>query len=159
MFKKFFLFAVPVLSAVVLTSCYEPAERGSSKYGYHALLVADRWGNGNGTAEPEEIEYLLNYFEDHREAWCLGHYPWPNVNEGRVRIETLWETFKASERSEPAPGEADLREKLGDASLRTPFVGIYVLTFDGFDCDVEKFYRAPGPDVGRAQWTEIKIVR
>jgi len=87
MFKKFFLFAVPVLSAVVLTGCYEPTERGSSKYGYHALLVADRWGNGNGTAEPGEIEYLLNYFEYHRQAPCLGHYPWWKINGDRVGIE------------------------------------------------------------------------
>jgi len=87
MFKKFLRTAFPVLSAAVLTGCYEPAERGSSGYGYHALLVADRWGNGNGTAEPGEIEYLLNYFEYHRQAPCLGHYPWWKINGDRVGIE------------------------------------------------------------------------
>ena len=121
-------------------------------------IVADGFGDHNGSASLEELDFINDYFTSNKEAWTIGSNA---AGDETYEVKTLPSEIvvKAFERVRPwgpYTSENNLRQELDGASIRTPLVGIYVLTRRS-ECFIIKFFRSPGPRVGEVDWEEFQI--
>ena len=122
-------------------------------------IVADRFGDHDGSTSESELEFISEYFTNHQQAWAIGSIAakYRDENVKSIPADTVIKTLSYSALTGPYTSENDLRDELGGWSIRTPYVGIYVLTRN-HQCCIIKFFRAPGPKIGEADWDELEII-
>jgi len=122
-------------------------------------IVADGFGDHNGSASESELEFIKEYFNSNQQAWLIGAFAHGYESEEvhTIPSDIVVKVFKGIRLRGPYTSENDLRQNLDGISIRTPFVGIYVLTRSS-QCLIIRFFRSPGPKVGEAEWEEFQIL-
>ncbi|MBN2000233.1 hypothetical protein JW935_21970 [candidate division KSB1 bacterium] len=121
--------------------------------------VADGFGDFDGKTSESELEFISKYFANHQQAWAIGSIPakYKNGKAKLIPAETVKNTLGYSALVGPYTSEKNLRQELAGFSIRTPFVGIYVLDRNR-QCCLIRFFRAPGPQIGTADWDELVLL-
>ena len=122
-------------------------------------IVADGFGDHNGSASESELGFINEYFNSNQQAWIIGAFAHGYENEDvhTIPSDIVVSAFKGISLIGPYTSENDLRQELDGISFRTPFIGIYVLTRSS-ECLIIRFLRSPGPKVGEANWEEFQII-
>ena len=123
-------------------------------------IVADGFGDHDGITSESEIEFISEYFTNHQQAWAIGSIAanYRDENVKSIPADTVIKTLSYTALIGPYTSESDLRDELSGLSIKTPFVGIYVLTRNG-QCCIIKFFRAPGPRISDQIWDELQIIK
>ncbi len=149
--------AVPAIVPLTFDACSStsPVQPQSVTITLDKTEVADLLGNHDGVTTAEELANLDEYFSTSSEAWCvtcLGNESWTadamTPSEEKSYIESM--------STQPYSTEGLLRRAYIGKSLRTPFVGIAVLT-NGDRITVTSFYRAPGPNISGGDWVQLNV--
>ena len=103
-------------------------------------LIADGFGNQDGTASQDELNIIDNYFKSNFEAWGLGGFPWDYRDKNEIPILEVMDALKNVKLDGPYKNEAELRknyEGIGIRKVTTALLGIYV--FDSGDYKSEQY--------------------
>ncbi len=154
-FRLSFLISIFLL----IFACEKSFEPIGEKTLIDISTVADRFGDHDGSTSESELEFINEYFTTHQEAWAIGSIAADYRNDDVYTIpsDTVVKTFNRSALLGPYNNENDLRQELNGLSIKTPFVGIYVLTRNS-QCCIIKFFRAPGPRISDQDWDELQIL-
>lgn len=122
-------------------------------------IIADGFGDHDGSTSESELEFITEYFINHQQAWAIGSIAANYRDEiaNSIPADTLIKTITRSALMGPYTSENNLRQELNGWSIRTPFVGVYVLTRNS-QCCIIKFFRAPGPMISDQDWDELQIL-
>ena len=122
-------------------------------------IVADGFGDHNGSASESELEFVNEYFQSNKQAWIIGSNAagYDTYEVKTIPSDVVVKSIKGMKLVGPFTSENDLRDTLDDISFRIPFVGIYVLTRRN-ECLIIRFFRSPGPSVGQVEWEEFEII-
>jgi hypothetical protein len=122
-------------------------------------IVADGFGDHNGSASSEELDFIIDYFHSNQKAWIIGQNAvgFETYEVKSIPSDTVVKFFKRNRLIGPYTSENNLRQELEGLSFLTPFVGIYVLTRHS-ECLIIRYFRSPGPTVSQAEWEEFKII-
>ena len=121
-------------------------------------VVADGFGNHDGTASEDELKSMEEYLSSNEEAWSVGYIPhryWGPVTV--IPADTVLYAFKENRLLGPYESEERLREAYEGVGFRTPYVGVYVIV-SGEAYEITKFFRAPGGGFSESEWVRMKIV-
>jgi len=116
--------------------------------------LADEFGDQNGIASDLELEFVKEYFNIHGEMWLVTRCMKREGNT--VKADTVKKYFKPM--SIPYSSEEKLRSENIRSSIRTPLIGITIVTKSS-DYEVTKTFRSPGPKYSEAEWVELKIIK
>jgi hypothetical protein len=116
-------------------------------------VVADAFGDHNGTATADEVKLVDDYFAANAEAWCLTGIPSAAATE--VSADDVKRVF-AQMATHPYHNENEFRAAYQGTSIKTPSVGVVVLR-NGMQIIVTKFFRSPGPAISTAQWESLAV--
>jgi len=119
--------------------------------------VADTFGNRDGIASPDELNFIKNYFARNCEAWALGGFPTLYYNLNEVPATVVLDALKGTVLSRPYPSEKELRNAYKGVGIRTLWVGIYVFVSTP-QYGLKAFYRSPGGYFSDHHWTQMTIV-
>ena len=145
---------------IIVVGCKKSTEPIGEGTPIDINIVADGFGDHNGDASEEELDFINDYFNSSQEAWTIGSNAagYESEDVHTIPSDIVVKSFKGIRLWGPYTSENDLRQELNGISIRTPFVGIYVLTRRS-QCCILRFFRAPGPKVGEANWDEFQIIQ
>jgi len=150
-----------VIASIPFISCSKnPVESESPYIFIDKTLVADSFGNSDGTASKTEVDNINNYFISNIEAWGLGGFHWYYWNKNEIPLSVVRNTLKAPLYG-PFKNEDELRKNYEGMAIKTPYVGIYVFTQDGIpeQYRLKCLYYAPGPNVSEGVWIGKRIIK
>ena len=120
-------------------------------------IVADGFGDDDGIASEDELMYVEEYFNVNQEAWCLGGFPRGYWGQTQIPADIVINTFHANLKIDgPYKSELALREAYEGLSIRTPYVGIYLLVLSNEEYKITRYF-CSGPEVSEGDWTPMEI--
>ena len=149
----FFLFTLTIIS---IFSCDLLTEQKETKIYLEKHTIADGFGNHNGAASRDELDFINDYFKDNHVSWCIGAFPSRYWESNIMPADTVIWAFKLMKLIGPYVSEEELRKAFEGINIRIPFVGVYVVR-QNQEYEIYKYFRAPGPNISIAEWIEIRI--
>ena len=116
-------------------------------------IVADMLGNNDTNATKEEIAKVDSFYNISDTGFAVGS-GYSNFGNS-IPADTIKKYFHIY--SPLCKNETELREAYKGISIKTPYVGIFVMKSNK-GIIIIKLYRAPGPNVYGGNWEEIKIL-
>jgi len=149
------------LALISLSCSASPIDPGYEDVLISKDLLADKFGDDNGTTSRDELEFLNSFFSTSLEAWTLGGYPDQYWGKNEIPFSAVLDILTAIGIGKPHRSEAELRKALEGQGILTTSVGVYVFSIDLAGVDmirIKHFFRSSGGYVGEHEWTEIKII-
>ncbi len=138
----------------IFTHCDNSVENNaSSDVIIDKNVVADMLGNNDGKTSEEEVVKVDSFYNTSDVGFAVGS-GYSNFGNS-VPADTIIKYFHIY--SPLCKSETELRDAYNGISIRTPYVGIFVMKSNK-GIIVIKLYRAPGPNVSGGSWDEIKIL-
>ena len=116
-------------------------------------IVVDMLGNNDTNATKEEIAKVDSFYNISDTGFAVGS-GYSNFGNS-IPADTIKKYFHIY--SPLCKNETELREAYKGISIKTPYVGIFVMKSNK-GIIIIKLYRAPGPNVYGGNWEEIKIL-
>ena len=103
------------LESIVITSIPLISSCGKNPVSYELedifidkRMVADAFGNHDGTASEDELNFIDNYFKSNLEAWADGVWLGKNLDKNEISLSEVINLIKRLEG--PFKSEVELRE-------------------------------------------------
>ncbi len=104
----------------------------------------------------EELNNINDFFVYNSEAWCIGAFPSNYVYGNKISASAVKNSFEKSSLTGPYKSESDLRKD--SISIRTLWVGIYVINRNKNQYRIIRFFQAPGARLSEQTWYELTII-
>ena len=159
MMKKSSILVAIILIVFLFNFCDKSTNPATVIAEVDISIIADGFGNHDGVSSDFELADITKHFNNYTEAWAIGAIM-QKYRDSRVTYvssDDLILMIKSISLAGPYYDEKHLRNQLEGMSIRTPWVGIYVLRYDE-NCMIVRFFRAPGARIGEQEWTELTIL-
>ena len=154
--KNFYALVIIFSLILIFPGCGLSPENNDITIQIDENLLADAFGDHDGSVSAEELEKIEDFFFKNHDVWCIDGYPSDYWESNEIPVERIKECFGSMRPIGPYKSEAELRKKWEGINIRTPFLGVYVLRkTNGYV--LYKMYRSPGPRISTAEWVEISI--
>lgn len=154
MFRKLLiLIPIFIFSIILMINCKLSTESTAQGVSIDRKIVADCLGDHNGITTQTELDSLNDYFLINDKGWAVGSGLTRFGNQ--IPSDSLQKHFLIY--GPLFVNETELRNSYKDISIRTPFVGIYVLE-SNTNIIVVNLFKAPGPNIYSAEWQELQII-
>lgn len=137
----------------MIAGCSSPTE--SSPVVLDRASLADRIGDGDGTATDDELKSFDDYFAEHPQAWylCALGSEWAGAGRlSKAQAKVLAEYAN----SQFFPNETDFRAAFEGVNIRTLYAGIAVIE-SRRDVRLVKIFSSPGSGIASAEWRSLVI--
>ncbi len=116
-------------------------------------VAADMLGNNDGNTSEEEVTKVDNFYNKSDIGFAVGS-GYSNFGNS-IPADTIKKYFHIY--APLCKNETELREAYKGISIKTPYVGIFVMKLNK-GIIVINLYKAPGPNIYGGTWEEIKIL-
>jgi len=153
-----FILSIVLLSIFLLSCSTSPVDPNYDSVLISKDLLADWFGDKNGTTSQAEMDLLDSFFCSNLEAWAMGSFP-GGWRTDKIRFSNVFYHLKTFWLFGPYESEKELRAQ-GFTGLPSP-VGIFVFVLDFGKTDmvrIKHLYKSPGSRIGEQEWVEATII-